>query len=61
MAPLVGTSTIDGEPLKLFKKQLVTDCIFEQQPRWDRHLVDGPPGAKTTPSKRMRTPKRISR
>ncbi|ETS64932.1 hypothetical protein PaG_00366 [Moesziomyces aphidis] len=59
--PLVGTSTIDGEPLKLFKKQLVTDCIFEQQPRWDRHLVDGPPGAKTTPSKRVRTPKRISR
>ncbi|TKY89526.1 hypothetical protein EX895_001311 [Sporisorium graminicola] len=56
---LIGaTTTVDSEPLKFFKKQLVTDCIFEQQPRWDRHLVDtsrllaGSSG--TTPVKRGR-------
>ncbi|CDW96634.1 hypothetical protein [Sporisorium scitamineum] len=38
---LIGLPTAIGEePLRFFKKQLITDCIFEQQPRWDRHLVD---------------------
>ncbi|CBQ68485.1 conserved hypothetical protein [Sporisorium reilianum SRZ2] len=56
---LIGLPTaVPDERLKLFKKQLITDCIFEQQPRWDRHLVDtgrvlaGSSG--TTPSKRAR-------
>ncbi|SNX85878.1 uncharacterized protein MEPE_04587 [Melanopsichium pennsylvanicum] len=37
---LIGLPTVKEEPLKLYRKQLITDCIFEQQPRWDRHLVD---------------------
>ena len=54
---LVGLPTVKGEPLQLYKKQLVTDCIFEQQPRWDRHLVDInrlPTSAGITPVKRGR-------
>ncbi|EST04470.1 BRCT domain protein [Kalmanozyma brasiliensis GHG001] len=48
---LVGMPTVKGEPLRLYKKQLITDCIFEQQPRWDRHLVDAASG---TPVKKGR-------
>ena len=54
---LVGMPTIQGEPLKLYKKQLITDCIFEQQPRWDRHLMDStklPGSSGNTPNKRGR-------
>lgn len=56
---LVGMPTVTGEPLKLYKKQLITDCIFEQQPRWDRHLVDtvkaaGGDSGNNTPNKRGR-------
>ncbi|KAJ1023086.1 hypothetical protein NDA16_003239 [Ustilago loliicola] len=56
---LIGLPTVTGEPLKLYKKQLITDCIFEQQPRWDRHLVDTARvragSSATTPVKRGRT------
>jgi len=58
---LLGAPTVSGEPLKLYKKQLITDCIFEQQPRWDRHLVDAAQVAGSrvsTPAKRGRTSKR---
>ncbi|KAJ1034647.1 hypothetical protein NDA13_000904 [Ustilago tritici] len=55
---LIGLPTISGKPLKLYKKQLITDCIFEQQPRWDRHLVDTArvraSSSGTTPVKRGR-------
>ncbi|SPO29564.1 uncharacterized protein UTRI_04688_B [Ustilago trichophora] len=54
---LIGLPTANGEPLKLYKKQLITDCIFEQRPRWDRHLIDAasvPGSSGSTPNKRGR-------
>ena len=53
---LIGLATTKGEPLQLYKKQLITDGIFEQQPRWDRQTVDAATAsAKGTPTKRGRS------
>ncbi|GAC92921.1 hypothetical protein PHSY_000480 [Pseudozyma hubeiensis SY62] len=49
---LVGLPTSEGEPIRLYRKQLITDGIFEQQTRWEAHQVDVDVVSKVTPIKR---------